>query len=131
MRLINLWQHRLALRLSRNREHRQRQIRRTQNSLQVVLRAPKIYKFSVVSFKYRKSFGYEVRWPYASPAFVKGISRMRLPVAAKIALYRAGANGGNPGSPIPAGGASLSTMWILVTRGDSFIRATWKLSKLV
>ena len=47
---------------------------------------------------------------YANPAFVNGNSRMRFPVAAKIALHSAGANAGNPGSPIPPGGASLSTM---------------------
>ena len=40
--------------------------------------------------------------------FDSGNSRTRLPVAAKIALQKAGANGGTPGSPTPAGGASLS-----------------------
>jgi len=39
-----------------------------------------------------------------------GSSRMRFPVAAKIALQRAGANGGTPGSPTPAGGALLLVM---------------------
>ena len=43
-------------------------------------------------------------------AFESGSSRIRFPVAAKIALQTAGANGGTPGSPTPAGGASLSTM---------------------
>ena len=43
-------------------------------------------------------------------ALETGSSRMRLPVAAKIALHKAGANGGTPGSPTPAGGAVLSTM---------------------
>ncbi len=38
-----------------------------------------------------------------------GSSRNRLPVAAKSALATAGAIGGTPGSPTPAGGASLST----------------------
>ena len=42
--------------------------------------------------------------------FERGNSRIRFPVAAKIALQTAGANGGTPGSPTPAGGASLSTM---------------------
>lgn len=42
--------------------------------------------------------------------FESGSSRIRFPVAAKIALQAAGANGGTPGSPTPAGGASLSTM---------------------
>src|SRR6266852_914554 len=43
-----------------------------------------------------------------------GSSRMRLPVATKIALHSAGTNGGTPGSPTPAGGASLSTRQTLV-----------------
>ena len=46
--------------------------------------------------------------------FDSGNSRTRFPVAAKIALHTAGANGGTPGSPTPAGGASLSTMYTLV-----------------
>ena len=40
---------------------------------------------------------------YASCVLI-GSSRMRLPVAAKIALQMAGAIGGTPGSPTPAGG---------------------------
>jgi len=60
----------------------------------------------------------------ANPTFDSGISRYRLPVAAKIALYKAGANGGNPGSPAPAGGASLATICTLVSCGATFIRAT-------
>jgi len=48
---------------------------------------------------------------YAVRRFLdSGNSRIRFPVAAKIALHTAGANGGTPGSPTPAGGASLSTM---------------------
>lgn len=43
-----------------------------------------------------------------------GSSRTRFPVAAKMALHRAGAKGGTPGSPTPAGGALLLTMWTLV-----------------
>jgi hypothetical protein len=39
-----------------------------------------------------------------------GRLRTRLPVAAKIALHSAGAIGGTPGSPMPVGGASPSTM---------------------
>src|SRR5690349_9524135 len=46
-----------------------------------------------------------------------GSSRTRVPVAAKIALVSAGTNGGTPGSPIPAGGALLSTIVTLVRRG--------------
>ncbi len=38
-----------------------------------------------------------------------GSSRKRFPVAANIALASAGAMGGTPGSPTPAGGAGLST----------------------
>ena len=56
---------------------------------------------------------------------------MRLPVAAKIALHSAGANGGTPTSPIPPGTASLSTMWTWVSRGAAFMRATWKSLKLL
>lgn len=43
---------------------------------------------------------------------------MRFPVAAKIALTRAGAKGGTPGSPTPLGGlsASAGTLCTLVTR---------------
>ena len=53
-----------------------------------------------------------------------GRSRTRLPVAAKIALQMAGAIGGTPGSPTPAGGASLATMCTRVLSGASFMRAT-------
>ena len=45
---------------------------------------------------------------------LSGSSRTRFAVAAKIALHSAGANGGTPGSPTPAGGASLSTIYTLV-----------------
>jgi radical SAM superfamily enzyme YgiQ (UPF0313 family) len=45
----------------------------------------------------------------AKSSGIIGKRRIRLPVAAKIALHSAGANGGTPGSPTPAGGASLST----------------------
>src|SRR3954453_10119903 len=53
---------------------------------------------------------------------------MRLPVAAKIALHSAGANGGTPGSPTPLGCTSIecSTMCTRVSRGDSSMRAIWK-----
>ena len=45
-----------------------------------------------------------------------GSWRMRLPVAAKIALQSAGANGGTPGSPTPLDGTSMpcSTMCVRV-----------------
>lgn len=39
-----------------------------------------------------------------------GSRRMRLPVAAKMALARAGATGGTPGSPTPVGASVLGTM---------------------
>src|ERR1700694_5533667 len=53
-----------------------------------------------------------------------GSSRMRFPVAAQMALIKAGANGGTPGSPTPLGGVSASTgtMCTLVTRGA---RSIW------
>jgi hypothetical protein len=43
---------------------------------------------------------------YASNCLPIGRARMRLPVAAKIALISAGAKGGTPGSPTPLGGVS-------------------------
>src|SRR5713226_4169014 len=42
------------------------------------------------------------RYAVAFPAD-SGSSRIRFPVAAKMALQTAGANGGTPGSPTPAG----------------------------
>jgi len=60
---------------------------------------------------------------YTSFVFDSGNSRTRFPVAANTALYRAGAKGGTPGSPTPAGGASLSTMCTSMCRGARFIRA--------
>src|ERR1044072_1652035 len=50
---------------------------------------------------------------------------MRFPVAAKIALHSAGANGGTPGSPTPLAGTSIgcSTICTRVSFGDSSIRA--------
>jgi hypothetical protein len=55
-----------------------------------------------------------------------GSLRMRLPVAAKMALHSAGANGGTPGSPTPLGGTLMpcSTMWVCVTFGDSSMRTS-------
>jgi len=56
-----------------------------------------------------------------------GRRRMRLPVAAKIALQSAGANGGTPGSPTPLDGTSMpfSTICVFVKGGDSSMRITW------
>jgi hypothetical protein len=62
--------------------------------------------------------------PHTNFAFDSGNSRIRFPVAAQMALYNAGAKGGTPGSPTPAGGASLSTMYTFVLRGAEFIRTT-------
>src|SRR4029077_3074021 len=61
---------------------------------------------------------------YTSFVFDKGNSRTRLPVAANTALYRAGAKGGTPGSPTPAGGASLFTICTSTCRGARFMRAS-------
>ena len=46
-----------------------------------------------------------------------GSARRRLPVAVKMALHKAGAMGGTPGSPTPAGGASLGTICTSISRG--------------
>jgi len=56
-----------------------------------------------------------------------GRRRMRFPVAAKMALHKAGAKGGSPGSPTPLDGTSipLGTMWTCVIGGDSSMRTTW------
>ena len=51
-----------------------------------------------------------------------GSLRMRLPVAAKIALVIAGTIGEVPGSPLPVGAESLLTMLTLIS-GVSLIRA--------
>src|SRR5260370_3839723 len=48
------------------------------------------------------------------PSLVIGRSLTRLPDAAKMALQNAATNGGTPGSPTPAGGASLSIMYTFV-----------------
>ena len=61
---------------------------------------------------------------YTSFVFDKGNSRTRLPVAANTALYSAGAKGGTPGSPTPAGGASLFTICTSTWRGARFMRAS-------
>ncbi len=54
-----------------------------------------------------------------------GMERKRLPVATKIALASAGANGGTPGSPTPVACTSngCSTMVVLTCSGYRFIRA--------
>lgn len=51
-----------------------------------------------------------------------GRRRIRLPVAAKMALVSAGAAGGSGGSPIPAGGLSVGRMWTSIS-GDSAIES--------
>ena len=62
---------------------------------------------------------------HTSFAFDSGNSRKRFPVAANTALHNAGANGGTPGSPTPAGGASLSTMCTSTLRGARSMRVSW------
>ena len=62
---------------------------------------------------------------HTSFVFDSGNSRTRLPVAANTALHNAGANGGTPGSPTPAGGASLSTMCTSTLRGARSTRVSW------
>ncbi len=61
-----------------------------------------------------------------------GSRRIRLPVAAKIALHKAGAKGGSPGSPTPLDGTAVvaGMMCTRVISGASSMRATWKPSKL-
>ena len=61
---------------------------------------------------------------YPAKAFLIGSSRMRLPVAAKIAAVIAGAITGAPGSPTPACGAFESTIVTSIFRGACFKRAT-------
>lgn len=51
-----------------------------------------------------------------------GKVRIRMPVAAKIALQSAGAAAGRPGSPKPVGGASDLTNSTSTTAGACFIR---------
>ena len=53
-----------------------------------------------------------------------GSERMRLPVAAKIALHNAGASGGTPGSPPPPQNPPLGTNTVSTT-GISARRTIW------
>src|SRR6516164_1847989 len=71
-------------------------------------------------------------FPQAASWLPIGSRRMRLPVAAKIALHSAGAKGGSPGSPTPLDGTSipLGTIQTCVIGGDLSMRMTWKPSKL-
>jgi hypothetical protein len=63
--------------------------------------------------------------PYTSFCFRIGSSRIRFPVAAKIALQIAGAIGGTPGSPTPVGGfSSIPIRCTRVSTGASLMRAT-------
>ena len=52
-----------------------------------------------------------------------GSLRKRLPVNLNNALAKAGASGGNPGSPMPVGASVDGTMWTSIT-GMSVMRAT-------
>jgi len=54
---------------------------------------------------------------------INGSSRRRCPVNTNIALASAGASGGVPGSPTPAGGRVLRTRWVSMT-GESAMRAS-------
>jgi hypothetical protein len=64
-------------------------------------------RYSTLDFQH-SYFVAKVSFPLDQASFFFiGKSRTRLPVAAKIALQIAGAIGGTPGSPTPAGGASL------------------------
>src|ERR1700692_562209 len=54
--------------------------------------------------------------------FVTGSARMRWPVAAKIALHKAGASGGTGGSPTPPQKSPLGTI-TLTTSGASAMRS--------
>lgn len=72
-----------------------------------------------------------VACPYRAPSndqdqlkltSANGNVRIRLPVAAKMALHTAGAAAGSPGSPNPVGGAVDLTKWTSISRGESFIR---------
>ncbi len=54
-----------------------------------------------------------------SSAARTGSLRMRFPVAAKIALHRAGAIAGTPASPIPPESAVLATIWTSTTGASS------------
>lgn len=71
--------------------------------------AQKPAKLNAATFIIRELFPLMFRrWllTYTSLCLRIGNSRMRLPVAAKIALQIAGAIGGTPGSPTPVGGFS-------------------------
>lgn len=56
-------------------------------------------------------------------ASLNGRSRGVLPVSLAIALAKAGARGGRPGSPMPVGGSALGTMCTAIL-GVSGMRAT-------
>ena len=75
----------------------------------------------------RHPAGRRLGWPkfeFQANCPLIGSSRMRLPVAAKTALQIAGAMGGTPGSPTPAGAASLATTCTWVSTGAWLMRAT-------
>ena len=63
----------------------------------------------LASGRRRRAAAGEVPGARQASCFAIGKSRIRLPVAAKMALQIAGAIGGTPGSPTPAGAASLVT----------------------
>ena len=57
-------------------------------------------------------------------AFAIGRDRMRVPVAAKIALQMAGAKGGRAGSPSPVGGFVPSMKCTSMRLGAASMRST-------
>ena len=52
-----------------------------------------------------------------------GRRRMRLPVAAKMALQTAGGSGGRAGSPKPVGGLSLWMKYTSILAGEALMRS--------
>ncbi len=62
-------------------------------------------------------------WSHPGGHQVKGSWRSGLPVSRAMALAKAGASGGRPGSPMPVGGSALGTMWTSKA-GTSVMRAT-------
>src|SRR5439155_21904557 len=74
----------------------------------------------------------EITTPYAQlkPCFTSGSERIRLPVAAKIALQIAGGTGGSAGSPRPVGGLLVFRKCTSISAGAFAMRASgywWKL----
>lgn len=71
-------------------------------------------------FNLEENRGTLQRFRYTSER-IKGNLRIRFPVRSKMALHRAGANAGRPGSPTPPAGSSFSMMCTAIS-GISCIR---------